>query len=75
MSLIRNERLKLFATYLNGLAIAIFALGGLGPIFALLYAETPNPAATYTVLVAISCLAGSAALHYAASIVLKGLRP
>ena len=74
MNLIRNERLKLFATYLNGLAIALFALGGLAPIFSILYGTASNPSG-FTALIAISCLAGSAALHYVASVVLKGLQP
>lgn len=30
MALISNERTKLFATYLNGLAIAAAAVGGIG---------------------------------------------
>jgi len=74
MSLIRNERLKLFATYLNGLAIATFALGGLAPTFSILYGTTANSSA-FTAVIAFSCLAGSAALHYVASVVLKGLKP
>ncbi len=28
MTLIRNEQTKLLATYLNGVAIAVFAIGG-----------------------------------------------
>ena len=32
MFLVRNERLKLAATYLNGLAIAAAAIGGIGQI-------------------------------------------
>ena len=32
MSLIHNERIKLRATYLNGLAIAVFAVGSLAPL-------------------------------------------
>jgi hypothetical protein len=74
MSLIRNERLKQFATYLNGLAIATFALGGMAPIFSILYGTTANPISGFTALVAVSCLIGSAALHYVASVVLKGLQ-
>jgi hypothetical protein len=40
MSLIENERTKLTAAYLNGLAIAIFAIGGLAPFFS--YIHDPN---------------------------------
>ncbi|HSI41256.1 MAG TPA: hypothetical protein VLA00_11990 [Xanthobacteraceae bacterium] len=32
VSLIHNERTKLSATYLNGVAIAVLAVGGLGPL-------------------------------------------
>ncbi|GJE16047.1 amino acid transporter [Methylobacterium marchantiae] len=32
--LVANERSKLTATYVNGLAIALFAVGGLAPMFA-----------------------------------------
>lgn len=39
--LISNERAKLTATYLNGLAVAVFAVGGLAPIFSTLYGSTP----------------------------------
>jgi hypothetical protein len=44
MSLVHNERTKLTATYINGLAIAVFAVGGLAPILSNLYAGAPNPA-------------------------------
>jgi len=32
MSLIHNEQTKLTATYLNGLAMAIFAIGAVAPV-------------------------------------------
>ena len=41
--LVANEQTKLSATYLNGLAIAIFAVGGLAPVVALV---TGSPSAT-----------------------------
>ena len=34
MSLVHNEQAKLTATYVNGLAIAMFAVGGLAPLVA-----------------------------------------
>lgn len=34
MSLIHNERTKLTATYFNGAAISIFAIGGFAPVAA-----------------------------------------
>ena len=48
MSLIHNELAKLSATYVNGLAIAVFAVGGLAPIFTNLYATNPTAASTWT---------------------------
>lgn len=74
MSLIRNERLKLFATYLNGLAIAIFALGGLAPLFSFLYGSSQNASAGFVGLVGGICFFVSGALHLVGSFVLKGLR-
>lgn len=35
--LVSNERLKLLATFMNGIAIAVFAVGGLAPLFSGLY--------------------------------------
>jgi hypothetical protein len=49
----REERIKLTATYLNGLAIAVMAVGGFAP----LVSGAPN-AATVAV-----CLVISIALH------------
>ena len=37
MDLIRNERIKLLATYINSMAVALFAVGGLAPLFSYLY--------------------------------------
>jgi uncharacterized membrane protein YkgB len=75
MNLIRNERLKLLATYLNGMAIAIFAIGGLAPSFSMLYGNTASASAAFMVFVTVSCLIASAALHYVASLILKRLSP
>jgi hypothetical protein len=73
MNLIRNERLKLFATYLNGLAIALFAVGGLAPVFSTLYGSVANNSTIFVAVVSVSCLV--AALHWIASLVLKRLLP
>jgi len=37
MSLIQNEQTKLTATYLNGLAIALFGVGGIAPVLAYVF--------------------------------------
>ena len=56
MDLIRNERIRLFATYLNGIAIAVFAVGGLAPLFSMLYGTIPASLAGFVILVSVSCL-------------------
>jgi hypothetical protein len=37
MSLVGNERTKLTATYLNGVAIAVFAIGSFAPLVSLAF--------------------------------------
>lgn len=71
--LVNNERLKLLATFVNGTAIALFAVGGLAPIFT----DLAGPAGI-TKLTSLSsgiCFAGACCLHYLASTFLKRLRP
>ena len=65
MSLIHNERLKLLATYINGLAVALFAVGGLAPIFQV---------SGIVSVVSVVCFLVSAAPHYAGSLILRGLK-
>jgi len=72
--LVRNERLKLAATYLNGLAIALFAVGSVGPVISIATSAGTNSSRAAG-LIAFICAFVSAALHYAASRVLGGLRP
>ena len=75
MSLIHNERTKLTATYLNGVAIALFAVGSLAPIFS--YAFSPSSAQPLWLVASAAaiCLGASVALHWAARRILKGLVP
>lgn len=71
--IVRNERTKARATYLNGLAVAVLAVGGLAPIAsAVASAHPPSPAASLLVVV---CLGASFALHSWAITVLKDLEP
>lgn len=61
MSLIRNERTKLTATFLNGLAIAVFAVGGLTQTV-----RAFNEPATVTIAAVFLsgiCFLGAFALH------------
>ena len=62
MSLIQNEQVKLTATYVNGVAIAMFAVGGLAPIVALFSGSISITPLVATLLSTI-CVAISAALH------------
>jgi putative Ca2+/H+ antiporter (TMEM165/GDT1 family) len=75
MSLVHNEQTKLRATYLNGLAIALFAVGGLTPLFSGLYGTVPAQL-PYWIIVIVSflCFGASMLLHLRASRVLEDLR-
>ena len=69
MSLVHNERTKLRATYLNGLAIALFAVGALAPLFTAASAPVRGPIPHWATAVAsLVCLAISVTLH------LRGMR-
>ena len=71
--LIFNERIKLLAAFLNGLGIALFAVGGLAPLFS---ARNTDAWPTETIIVvSCLCLVGACALHYSGSMVLKRLEP
>ncbi|WP_188824600.1 amino acid transporter [Brucella endophytica] len=67
-----NERLKLTATWINGMAVAFFAVGGLAPLFTMLYGD--RPASLQLVFSAMSCILAAPALHYWARFSLKDLR-
>ncbi|MFT3689018.1 hypothetical protein [Paenirhodobacter sp.] len=73
MSLIRNEQTKLTATYLNGVAIAVFAVGGLAPVFSSLYSGA-GPS-VFLLVVSVVCFLVSFALHYGARMALRRLEP
>ena len=73
MSLVHNERTKLSATYLNGVAIAVMAVGGLGPIVSVL---NGGPASAIGIAsVSVICLVGSITLHFLARRLLGSLVP
>jgi hypothetical protein len=73
-SIVANERVKLTATYLNGIAIAIFAVGAFSPTVALANGALQPSALLRTIALAIVCLTTSAILHSAARRSLRGLR-
>ncbi|RWX75211.1 amino acid transporter [Neorhizobium lilium] len=71
-NLVRNERTKLTATYFNGAAVAVAAVGTLAPLISSLNtpAGIPNLSTAISCLV---CLFASGILHFIARRLLKGL--
>jgi hypothetical protein len=75
MNLVHNEQAKLTATYLNGLAIATFAVGGLAPLFSALNAGTPGPLPFWAVAsISLVCALTSLSLHLIARLVLRRMK-
>lgn len=71
--LVWNERAKLTATYANGIAIAVFAVGGLAPVVSLIAAgSTPGSHHAVYGLAGI-CWIVSGILHWSARRSLGGL--
>jgi hypothetical protein len=70
--MVRNEQIKLSATFLNGLGIAAFAVGGFAPATALLRGEIAPSAGM--VIVTLGCFVGALGLHLLARWILRGLR-
>jgi hypothetical protein len=73
MNLVTNEQAKLSATYLNGIAIALAGVGGIGPWVAWVVQPSGQDLlrlATSSIL----CVSLSFALHLGARRVLKLLR-
>jgi hypothetical protein len=69
---VHNEQTKLLATFLNGLGIALFAVGGLAPLSSVIYANrAPDWRQVLGVLI---CFFGAFALHYLARNVLTRLK-
>ncbi len=66
-----NESKKLSATYVNGVAVAILAVGGIAPLFA---ARPLAPFDWRVPAVAVLCLGVSAGLHWAARGFIKDMR-
>lgn len=75
-TLVANERAKLMATYVNGVAVGLSVLGGVGPIFSFLFAS-PSSRPSVAVLLAamLICQGMSVCLHFLARRTLGGLRP
>lgn len=67
-----KERTKLTATYLNGLAIAAAAVGGLAPAVGIATASDFEHLPV-TLIVGATCLLLSLGLHFLGRAILKGL--
>lgn len=72
MSLVHNERAKLTATFLNGIALATFAVGSLGPSVATVTGGIPP--SRPVLLLAAGCFVLALALHLLARRLLGNLR-
>ncbi|KAA0124499.1 amino acid transporter protein [Methylobacterium sp. P1-11] len=74
--LVGNERAKLTATYINGLAIAVFAVGGFAPFIAALGVATEQHGFLAGALLLLGvCSLTSGALHWVARSRLGSLDP
>lgn len=74
--LVANERAKLTATYVNGLAVGLYVVGGVAPIFTYVFAaEASRPPIALIVLGSLVCQAASFGLHLWAKRFLRGLKP
>ena len=73
LNVIYNERVKLFATFLNGLGVAIFAVGGFAPLVSSLNG-TIGPT-RFLAFVSAVCVVIAFTLHYLASTFLTRMRP
>ena len=71
MNLIRNEQTKLTATYLNGIATALFGIGGLAPTLAYVFGSISGR--PLLAIAAIVCVVISVCLHVVARRILRGL--
>ncbi|MDP4022951.1 hypothetical protein Q8W71_09980 [Methylobacterium sp. NEAU 140] len=72
---VHNERTKLTASYVNTVAGGVFTVGGLTPIFAVLYTNATSGVPTWAViLISLVCWIVSAALHYRARVYLGELK-
>jgi hypothetical protein len=72
--LVQNEQRKLTATFLNGIAVALFAVGGLAQLLSAFYTTGPDHANRLIVVsVSIISMFSSVGAHLLARRTLKGL--
>ena len=70
--LARNERIKLWAAYINGIAISLMAAGVIAPLVSATLSPASRPVWQLGVLF-VGCLLISAGLHYVARQALRDL--
>lgn len=68
--LVRNEQKKLFATFLNGIAIAMFGVGGLAQLANMIQAATLE---VYVSVFLVICVVLGIVLHLWGRWALRGL--
>ena len=74
MALVANERWKLTATALNGLAVATMVTGFVAPLVAVSYGVSGAPGNAYFTAVGLAWFSVAFALHIAARFVLRRLK-
>lgn len=72
LTAVYNERVKLTANWMSSVAVAVFAIGALAPLFAALYGT--QPASVRMVVGTGICILAALALHYWARRSLKDIR-
>jgi len=70
-----DERIKLSATFANGIAIGMVVAGALAPLVAYSYGLPGAAGARGLVLVGVSWLVGGVALHFVARWLLRRMTP
>ena len=70
---VHNERIKLLATFMNGIAVAVFAVGGLSPMFSDLSGS--GRLRPIVMVIGAICILSAFALHYIGSVLLKRMKP
>lgn len=73
MSKIQDERTKLTATFLNGIAISMVVAGAVAPLIAYSYSVVPPAGGGYVLIIGGGWIIGGVTLHRVARNVLKGM--
>ncbi len=74
MSLIHNERRKITATAINGIAIATMVAGAVAPLIAWSYGVSNAPSGRYLIVTSAIWFLAAICLHLIARAMLGGLK-